>query len=179
LEAHSPLAGADLVPNALAALAVAFADGMSLEHAVSALRSAQVPARLQVRRARSGALVLDDCYNASPASMFAALAVLEETPGRRIALLGDMLELGAAEAEGHRNVGRRAADVAAVLYTVGPRAKMIADAAAEAGAKCVRHFESREEATEALQREARDGDVVLIKASHGMALEAVVAELVG
>jgi UDP-N-acetylmuramyl pentapeptide synthase len=105
--------------------------------------------------------------------------VLEETPGRRIALLGDMLELGAAEAEGHRNVGRRAADVAAVLYTVGPRAKMIADAAAEAGAKCVRHFESREEATEALQREARDGDVVLIKASHGMALEAVVAELVG
>jgi UDP-N-acetylmuramoyl-tripeptide--D-alanyl-D-alanine ligase len=179
LEAHSPLAGADLVPNALAALAVAFADGMSLEHAVSALRSAQVPARLQVRRARSGALVLDDCYNASPASMFAALAVLEETPGRRIALLGDMLELGAAEAEGHRNVGKRAAGVAAVLYTVGPRAKMIADAAAEAGAKCVRHFESREEATEALQREARDGDVVLIKASHGMALEAVVAELVG
>jgi UDP-N-acetylmuramoyl-tripeptide--D-alanyl-D-alanine ligase len=179
LEAHSPLPGADLVPNALAAVAVAFADGMSLEHAVDALRSANVPARLQPKRARSGALILDDCYNASPASTLAALSVLEETPGRRIALLGDMLELGPAEAEGHRSVGKRAAAVAEVLYTIGPRAKMIADAAIDAGARCVRHFDSREEAAEALARETREGDVVLIKASHGMALENVVAELMG
>ncbi|HXH22015.1 MAG TPA: UDP-N-acetylmuramoyl-tripeptide--D-alanyl-D-alanine ligase [Dehalococcoidia bacterium] len=179
LQAHSPLPGADLVPNALAALAVAFADGMSLEQAVKALREARVPARLQVKRARSGALVLDDCYNASPASMFAALAVLAETKGRHIALLGDMLELGAAEADSHRAVGRRAAEVAQVLYTVGTRAEMIGAAAREAGAPCVRHFDSKEEAAAALAREAREGDVVLVKASHGMALESVVAELVG
>jgi len=179
LQAHSPLPGVDLVSNALAAIAVAIADGMSLEHAVAALRQAEVPSRLQTKAAKSGALILDDCYNASPASTLAALSVLEETPGRHLALLGDMLELGPAEEEGHRHVGERAAEVAQILYTVGPRGRIIAEAAREAGAACVKHYDSKEEAAKALKEEAGEGDVLLVKASHGMALETVVAELVG
>jgi UDP-N-acetylmuramoyl-tripeptide--D-alanyl-D-alanine ligase len=111
--------------------------------------------------------------------MFAALSVLEETPGRHVALLGDMLELGAAEEEGHRRVGERAAEVTDLLFAVGPRARIIADAAIDAGAPSVCYFASKEEAGKALKKEVKRGDVVLVKASHGMALETVVAELVG
>jgi UDP-N-acetylmuramoyl-tripeptide--D-alanyl-D-alanine ligase len=179
LPAHSPLPGADLVPNALAAIATAFADGISLEEAVGALANARIPARLQVKKARTGALILDDCYNASPASTVAALGVLEETPGRHVALLGDMLELGAAEAEGHRCVGERAAQFVDLLITVGPRGRMIADSARASGAREVQHFDSKDGAAEVLKSSLRTGDVVLVKASHGMALETVVAELVG
>jgi UDP-N-acetylmuramoyl-tripeptide--D-alanyl-D-alanine ligase len=178
LPAHSPLPGADLVSNALAAIAVAVVDGMSLEEAVEALAESHPPARMQVRKARSGATILDDCYNASPASMLAALAVLDETPGRHIALLGDMLELGPAEADGHRAVGRRAAEVVERLFTVGERARVIGDAARECGLACVEHLASKEAAAARLKDEMAAGDVVLIKASHGMALESVVAELV-
>jgi UDP-N-acetylmuramoyl-tripeptide--D-alanyl-D-alanine ligase len=177
LEAHSPLPGAGLVYNALAALAVAVADGLSLEEAVFALGQARPPTRLQVKEAPSGAIILDDCYNASPASMLAALSVLQETPGRRLALLGDMLELGAAEEDGHLRVGEKAAEVADVVYAVGPRGRMIAEAAERAGAAAVHYFASKDEAALALKGELRRGDVLLVKASHGMALETVVAEL--
>jgi hypothetical protein len=92
-----------------------------------------VPARLQAKAGINGATILDDCYNASPASMLAALSVLAESPGRRMALLGDMLELGSAEAEGHQAVGQEAAKVVDGLFTVGPRGALIA-AAVDAGA---------------------------------------------
>ena len=105
--AHSPLPGQRLVYNALAAIAVGVSEGMSVEDAAHALRIAEVPARLQAKLAPSGATILDDCYNASPASTTAALSVLAEMLGtRRLALLGDMLELGSEEAAGHR-AGRR------------------------------------------------------------------------
>jgi UDP-N-acetylmuramoyl-tripeptide--D-alanyl-D-alanine ligase len=174
---HSPLPSPALVSNALAAVAVCLNEGMSLEEAAGALAQAQVPSRLQVKRTRQGATLLDDCYNASPASMLAALAVLAETPGqRRLALLGDMLELGSAEAEGHERVGRRAAEVVDMLFTVGPRGPLIAAAARSAGAK-VRHFDSKVEAVRELAELLQEGDVLLIKASHGVGLESVVAEL--
>jgi UDP-N-acetylmuramoyl-tripeptide--D-alanyl-D-alanine ligase len=179
LAAHSPIPGRDLVGNALAAIAVAVTDGISLEEAVGALRKASVPARLQVKTAASGAVILDDCYNANPASTMAALSVLAETPGRRIALLGDMLELGAAEEEGHRAVGRRAAEVVDLLFVVGPRGRMIAEAARETGGRAVCYLGAKEEAAAALKKELRKGDVLLVKASHGVALETVVAELAG
>ena len=177
LAAHSPLPGERLVPNALAAVAVALAEGMSLEEAVDALARADVPLRLQARAAVNGATVLDDAYNASPASMLAALGVLGETPGRRLALLGDMLELGSAEAEGHRQVGEAAAKVVDALFTVGPRGVQIAAAARAAGAPFVRHFDSKEAAAAELRRLLGPGDVLLVKASHGLALETVVEEL--
>lgn len=178
LAAHSPLPGADLVHNALAAVAVALAEGMSLEEAVDALGRAEVPLRLQAKAAVNGATVLDDAYNASPASVLAALGVLAEVPGRRLALLGDMLELGSAEAEGHRRVGEAAAKVVDALFTVGPRGVQIAAAARAAGAPFVRHFDSKEEAARELRALLAPGDVLLVKASHGLHLEAVVEELV-
>lgn len=176
--AHSPLPGARLVPNALAAVAVCLAEGMSLEEAAHNLSKAEVPLRLQSKLAAKGAMILDDSYNASPASMLAALGVLADMPGRRLALLGDMLELGSAEAEGHRSVGEAAAAVADAVFTVGPRGAQIAGAAKAAGASFVRHFDSKEAAARELKEMLGPGDVLLVKASHGLALDTVVAQLV-
>ena len=177
VEAHSPLPGLALVPDALAAVAVAITDGMSVEEAALALAEAAVPLRLQAKLAQSGASLLDDSYNANPASMQAALGVLAEMPGRRLALLGDMLELGAAEVESHRAVGEAAAVVVDALFTVGERGRLIAEAARAAGASEVRHFDSKAEAARELRSLLGPGDVLLLKASHGLALETVVAEL--
>jgi UDP-N-acetylmuramoyl-tripeptide--D-alanyl-D-alanine ligase len=111
--------------------------------------------------------------------MLAALDVLREMTGRRYALLGDMLDLGSAERDGHRSVGERAARVVDTLFTVGPRGVQIAAAARAAGARTVRHFDTKEEAVELLRANLGPGDVLLVKASLGMALGAVVAELTG
>lgn len=178
VQAHSPLPGDRLIANALAAITIAVAFGLSIEEAAHALSRAEVPLRLQARAGVNGATLLDDSYNASPASVLAALGVLSEMPGRRLALLGDMLELGSAEAEGHRAVGERAAQVVDALFTVGPRGVQIAVAAKAAGAARVRHFDSKDEAAAELQRLLAPGDILLVKASHGLALSDVVKELV-
>jgi UDP-N-acetylmuramoyl-tripeptide--D-alanyl-D-alanine ligase len=177
LRVRSPLPGVRLVYNALAAIAVGIVEGMSVEEAVHALETAQVPQRLRPLLAAGGATILDDSYNASPASMLAALSVLAEVPGRRIALLGDMLELGSAEAEGHRQVGEVSAGVTDMLFTVGPRGALIAAAARAAGARFVHHFEAKEEATAELRGLLGPGDVLLVKASHGLYLGTVVQDL--
>jgi UDP-N-acetylmuramoyl-tripeptide--D-alanyl-D-alanine ligase len=179
LRVRSPLPGAALVTNALAALAVAVVDGASVEEAADALSSARVKPKLQAKAATSGATILDDSYNANPASMKAALEVLREMQGRRYALLGDMLDLGSAEADGHRAVGEHASGVVDVLYTVGPRGVQIAAAARAAGARTVCHFDTKEDAVEVLRANLGPGDVLLVKASLGLGLSAVVAELVG
>jgi len=178
LRVSSPLPGGSLVSNALAAVAVAVADGASIEEAAQALGSAKVAPRLQAKNATNGALILDDCYNANPASMKAALDVLQEIAGRRHALLGDMLELGTAEKEGHRSVGEHAARVVDVLYTVGPRSAIIAEAAREAATCRVHHFDTKAEAVENLRANLDTGDVLLVKASLGMGFATVVAELI-
>lgn len=179
LRVKSPVPGAALVPNALAALAVAVASGAGIEEGAAALTNAQIKPRLQAKTAASGAIILDDCYNANPASMMAALEVLNEIKGRRFALLGDMLELGSEEPAGHRSVGERAACVVDALFTVGPRGMQIATAARAVGADTVHHFDTKEEAVDALRADLGPGDVLLVKASLGMGLSAVVAELVG
>jgi UDP-N-acetylmuramoyl-tripeptide--D-alanyl-D-alanine ligase len=142
------------------------------------LRKSELPTRLQSKLAANGAMILDDSYNASPASMLAALGVLADMPGRRVALLGDMLELGSAEAEGHRDVGEAAAAVTDALFTIGPRGPQIAGAAKAAGAAFVRHFETKEDAAHELKELLGPGDVLLVKASHGLALGTVVDQLV-
>ena len=179
LRVWSPLPGAALVPNALAAIAVAVADGAGVEEAAEALAGAQVTPRLQAKAAAGGAMILDDTYNANPASMMAALDVLHEMAGHRYALLGDMLELGSAETHGHRSVGEHAARVVDALFTIGPRGVLIAAAARAAGARAVRHFDTKEEAVEVLRASLGPGDVLLVKASRGLRLGAIVAELIG
>jgi UDP-N-acetylmuramoyl-tripeptide--D-alanyl-D-alanine ligase len=126
-----------------------------------------------------GSIILNDTYNASPASTIAALNLLEELPGRKIAVLGDMLELGDFEEEGHRKVGRRAVDVVSVLITVGPRGRIIGQEALACGMAEGDVFivEDNEQAIAHLRQIVGQGDIVLVKGSRGMKMEEIVAAL--
>ena len=171
-----PLPGRHLVYAALSASAVAIEEGMPLRELTAALAETKLDVRSRVVPGPNSSTILDDSYNASPASMQAALDLLSELPGRRIALLGDMLELGPAEREGHLRVGELAASACDLLLTVGERARVIADGARDAGAE-VRHLTSTSEAIDALKHDLRAGDHLLIKASRAMAFEEVVSAL--
>jgi UDP-N-acetylmuramoyl-tripeptide--D-alanyl-D-alanine ligase len=169
-----PLSGAHLVTNVLAAAAAGLADGVPFDTVCNALETLRVPTRITMRRLSGEVTILDDTYNASPAATIAALDLLAETPGRRLALLGDMLELGDVSADEHARVGHHAAGIVDALYTVGERARGIADAARDEDLAEVTHCASKEEAAERLQAELRPGDVLLVKASRALALETVV-----
>ena len=181
---RTPLAGAHHVMTALAATGAALAanhvgdavfDSDAISDALSTLESGS---RLKPRRTYAGALILDDVYNAAPLSMQAALDLLSELPGRRTAVLGDMLELGEAEEAAHREVGAYSVGRCDRLIAVGMRARGIADGAWDAGHDQIQWFEEQDAATAQLRQELGADDVVLIKASHGMALERMVMGLV-
>lgn len=174
---RTALLGRHNVYTALAASAVALLEGCSLDDVAHGLAGLADTARIRVRHTAAGALVLDDTYNASPASVMAALDLLADLPGRRVAVLADMLELGAEEANGHRTVGEHAARRAEALVAIGPRAATIAEAAAAAGLGPVRHFATKDEALPALRELDRQGNVLLFKGSRGMALDELVATL--
>lgn len=167
-----PLPGAHLLQNVLAATAIGLADEVPFAHIVGALERLDVPVRLTVRRLGQRVTLLDDTYNASPSATVAALDLLRQTPGRRVALLGDMRELGPLSAELHAQVGRYAAGIAEVLLTVGEEAQAIAEAAHAAGLAAVTHHAAREAAIAALLATVRPGDAVLVKGSRALALEA-------
>lgn len=171
---HVPLPGAHLLSNVLAAATVGLADGVAFDAVCEAIEALDVPLRLTVRRLDGGVTLLDDTYNANPASMLAALDLLSELPGRRIALLGDMRELGTLTEQSHDRIGLRAAEVLDTLLTVGDLAVRIAASARSAGLERTRHFASKAEATAALREELRDGDVLLVKGSRALELETVV-----
>lgn len=172
-----PLSGRHHVYPCLAAAAVGLIEGMGLEEITEALGGVRPELRLRIHRTPEGWTILDDSYNASPASMLAALDLLAELPGRRLALLGEMRELGAAEVEGHREVGRKAASVCDLLLVAGERAQPLAEAAKEAGLRDVRFFQSTEALAATLANDLTAGDYLLVKASRGMALETVVEAL--
>jgi len=123
-------------------------------------------------------VILDDTYNASPPSTIAALNLLNDlVDGRRIAVLGDMLELGSYERQGHHDVGIRAAQVADLLVTVGERGKLIAEAARRHRRRRrpqISVFDSAEEAADFLLREVRSGDTILVKGSRAVGMERIV-----
>lgn len=175
---RTPLVGRHHVHTCLSAAAIALADGFGLEETAAALATVENPLRLTFTDGPNGSVLIDDTYNASPASMAAALSVLSEQTGRRIAVLGDMLELGDVEEREHRTLGRRAAEVADVAYFVGRRAgTWSAEAARAAAGGAVRSFATKEELAPALAEELRAGDVVLLKGSRGLALETVIDAL--
>jgi UDP-N-acetylmuramoyl-tripeptide--D-alanyl-D-alanine ligase len=127
----------------------------------------------------NGSTLLDDTYNASPASTVAALNLLNDlTPGpggRRVAVLGDMLELGHYTDEGHKIVARRAADVVHTLVTVGELGRAIGVEARDAGFAADRLFITAdfEEAIALLRRELQRGDLVLVKGSRAVGMESI------
>ena len=182
----SALPGRHLVPHALAAAAVAERFGVPLDEVEAALAAGSHAAhRMHVTEARSGATLVDDTYNASPVSVAAALDFLAETPlaagRRRVAVLGDMLELGPDEERLHREIGTRAASVADAIIAVGARGRWIAEAARAAGHSRVSTVDDADEAAAALEREVAPGpgDVVLLKASRGIGLDRTVQLLEG
>ena len=177
LRVKTRLPGRHLLPNALAAATVALLEGMTLSEVGEALATARIPMRLHVYHGRNDSTILDDTYNANPASMLAALELLADLPGRRIAVLGDMRELGTEEQEGHRVVGREAARVAQVIYAVGELGLLIGEEAKRAGHPAVSLWSSKEAAARHLASELRVGDVVLLKASRALALETMLPEL--
>jgi UDP-N-acetylmuramoyl-tripeptide--D-alanyl-D-alanine ligase len=125
----------------------------------------------------NGARIIDDSYNASPESVIAALNLLRELPGqRKIAVLGDMAELGSETEPGHRRVGQRAAAVVDVLVVYGPASRITADEAHRAGLPLerIRETTSHAEIVEMLRRELRSGDDVLVKGSLVMGMARVV-----
>ena len=180
LRLRSGTPGRHLVPHALAALAVAERMGVGIDQAAEALAAgSHADHRMEVAEASSGATLVDDTYNASPVSVAAALDFLAETPlpagRRRVAVLGDMLELGPDEERLHREIGARAAMAADAIVAVGPRGAWIAEGAAN-GAARVATAADAEEAVAVLEREVAPnvGDVVLLKASRGIGLDRAV-----
>ncbi|GER80878.1 MAG: UDP-N-acetylmuramoyl-tripeptide--D-alanyl-D-alanine ligase [Anaerolineaceae bacterium] len=179
LHAHIPLIGRHSVHTALRAAAAGLVEGLNWQEIFEGLRQEHTQLRLVAVRSESGALLLDDSYNASPESMLAALNLLDELDGRKVAVLGDMLELGLYERQGHEMVGLRAARVADVLLTLGTRARMIAAAARRFGMKRenVHEFDELEPIVEWLGGNLSKDDAVLIKGSHGLRMDRIAAAL--
>lgn len=179
LHVRVPLLGRHSVHTALRAAAVGLVDGMTWEEIVNGLQSSKSQLRLVAVQGPGGALLLDDTYNAAPPSVIAALNLLAELEGRRVVVLGDMLELGDYEEHGHRLVGARAAQVADLLVAVGDRARWIADEAEKAGLnkEQIIILENSDEAIAYLPEKVSAGDVVLIKGSRSMQMDHIVAAL--
>jgi UDP-N-acetylmuramoyl-tripeptide--D-alanyl-D-alanine ligase len=183
LPVRMKLLGRHSVHTALRAAAVAFTEGMSIEEVVQGLSEEPSQLRLVVSKGPHDSLVLDDTYNASPESTIAALNLLQDINGStpRVAVLGDMFELGEAEQGGHEEVGCRAALVADMIVCVGERSKTTARAARECGAKAgsVIHVMTNAEAVEVLREVVVAKSVILVKGSRGMQMEEIVAALGG
>ena len=174
-----PTLGRLSVHNALAAAAVGRVAGLSLDQIAAGLEAGwSAPHRVQIVPAGAVTLI-DDTYNASPRSVVAAIELLAGLPGRRGAVLGEMLELGDMSSEGHRVVGEAAARTAEWLIVVGQAAAGIAEGALAAGMDPSRLSLVRDvdAAIGLLPPRLRDGDVVLVKASRGIGLERLVDEI--
>jgi len=176
-----PLPGAHQVANFLAAAAIGHAVGVPAAECAAAAETLTPAAhRGEVRRHASGAILYDDAYNANPASMRAALETLAALPARRrIAVLGDMLELGPDEDRWHREAGAAAFGRADLLVCVGARAPLYGEGAVGAGLpeSAVRRVASAEEAADLLAGVLAAGDAALFKASRAVGLERAVALL--
>lgn len=176
-----PAPGRHLAQGALAAAGAGWALGLGPEEIARGI-AAYEPAGNRMRVChRGGVRLIDDTYNAAPASMAAALTVLCDLAGRgrRVAVLGDMFELGAAAEEGHRAVGAAAAAVAHLLVAVGDRARWYVEAALTAGMarEAAHYFTDRAAAAAFVCSAVRTGDTVLFKGSRGMRMEELVAAL--
>lgn len=174
-----PLPGKHNVINSLAAISVGLEFGLATSVIAEAVSSfGGVRKRMELVKLPGGVSVLNDCYNANPLSMRSAIETISEMPGarRKVAVVGDMLELGAWSVKAHREIGQIATRCGIdLLITVGEKARHIMEAAVEAGmrSEMVAHFASSEETARAINSMVRKGDLVLIKGSRRMKLENV------
>lgn len=174
-----PLMGLHSVHSALAGLAAGFELGVELEEMLAGLDRPDVQLRLILTPGMNNSTILDDHYNSNPKSTFAALALLQELEAtRKIAVLGDMLELGDYEEEGHRLVGGRVVDVVDLLFTLGPRAQIIAEEARlHSETVQIASFDDKAALVSAVQEAIQPGDLILVKGSRGLFMETVVRDL--
>ena len=174
-----PIAGEHNVYNALAAAAVAVHLGLSADEIRRGIESVQTISGRSNLICKDGITVIDDCYNANPDSMKASVNVLSNAPGRKIAVLGDMGELGKEERALHYMVGEHFAGKGIdALFCTGTLSREIAAAVHKNSTGTqVREFDAKEELTEALQRYKREGDTILVKASHFMGFSEIVKRL--
>lgn len=177
LHIQVPLLGRHSVHTSLRAIAVGLVEGLTWEEIISGLQNQAAQLRLVTVNGPHNSLILDDTYNASPESVIAALNLLNDLPGRKIAVLGDMLELGSAEEVAHQLVGRRAVGVAQWLITVGPRGRIIGETAKQAGLEQVIILAEAQQAIPILEEMVTAGDVILVKGSRGVALDRIVSAL--
>ena len=179
IPAEIPCAGKHNVMNAAAAFAVGTLNGLSAEEIVSALKKYKPDGMRQNIVDKNGITVIIDCYNASPDSMRASLNVLAgmECDGRKIAVLGDMLELGESSETLHRMVGTMAAETEPdKLFCYGKEAAFTAQEAEKSGIETYSTTD-KNELTEKIREYIKTGDVILFKASRGMKLEEVIDAL--
>ncbi len=175
--------GRPRVHAALAAFAVADVVGVDAASVAPALsRWVPPPGRMRVIKGVNGSTIIDDTYNSSPAAALSAINTLKEVrASRKIAILGDMLELGKYAAEAHKTIGVNAAQSADQLFTVGFRSRATGEAALDAGMLDgnIREYEQNESrrAGEELAKELQEGDVVLVKGSQSMRMERAVERL--
>jgi UDP-N-acetylmuramoyl-tripeptide--D-alanyl-D-alanine ligase len=175
------VAGRHQAENLLAAATAAAAFGLSAEQIADAARDLQAaPHRGRVYRLPGGAVLVDDSYNASPVAVARMLELLAAVEGRRIAVLGEMFELGELSDDAHRAAGAQAARSCELLLAVGgAAARRLADAARAAGLVAVEFAGDADEAARVLGTRLRPGDVVLVKGSRGVGLDRTVAALLG
>mgnify|MGYP003429761770 FL=1 len=176
---HMPhIIGQSHMYSGLAALAVANEIGCDILTSIEALKQYQTPrGRLTMIEGINKSIIIDDTYNASPVAVESALVVLETTPSKRkIAVLGDMLELGKRTEEAHNAVGHQVANIADILVLVGPRTKFIKDGARaeKFKEKDIYMFDSSVTAGKFLSGIVEEGDVILLKGSQGVRLERAV-----
>ncbi|RYD05490.1 hypothetical protein N752_09090 [Desulforamulus aquiferis] len=178
-----PVPGSHNVANSLAAIGVGLRLGLTFENIVQGLKALELTQmRLEIIEVK-GITIINDTYNASPSSTKAALEVLKETPAyRKIAVLGNMYELGDFTEQGHKEVGEAAVKAGVEhLITVGDLAKSIAQGGAGAGLaeESIYPCENNSGAIEVLKNVLQNGDTILVKGSRGMRMEEIVHALVG
>lgn len=165
-----------------AAIAVAKELGVDVKTAIQSVQALQTPnGRMRLIPGLKSSLLIDDTYNSSPIATESALQALAEIKyaGRKIAILGDMLELGKYSAEQHKQIGERVVKTAQVLFTVGVRARGIAEGALAAGMNeaNIFQYDDVQRAGQELQAFLKSGDVVLVKASQGIRAERIIEEV--
>ncbi|MBE5894800.1 MAG: UDP-N-acetylmuramoyl-tripeptide--D-alanyl-D-alanine ligase [Lachnospiraceae bacterium] len=176
-EAEVPLPGVHMIYNALAATAVGKHFGMQEDEIVKGLKECRAVSGRSNIIVLPGATVIDDCYNANPTSMKAAIDLLTTAMTAKVAILGDMFELGEEENSLHREIGVYAAEKKIdLLLCVGALSRNMYEGAKEAS-EGVYYFATRDECMEALEELVPGGSSILVKASHGMAFDAIVKKL--
>jgi len=174
---HVP--GTHLAQGALAAIGIQLALGVGLAEAAEAVGNAEIDGRLRVRVTPNGARILDDTYNASPASVAGALRLLRGLGGRRIALLGEMAELGDLSEAEHGRIGSVAAECCDALVAVGEACRILVEEARAKGLAESHWFETKDDAAAFAASLLGDGDHLLVKASRGQAFEELIPVLEG